>query len=395
MTAETREEREGAFRVDVEVIRDVERLQAVRAELEALPFTRFDADLDVYLAHLDTGAGARPYVALVRSGVRPVGAILARHGPSVLETKVGYRTRLRSQLTAITAVSGGIVAGDATVAAALAGAIDGALRAGEADACVVPSVAPDAHFTQAIRALPGWRRSGFEPTLPRLVADVPESFDAYLRARPAKARETIRRTRRKLPAALPNAVVRRFERLEELDELVELLEQLVGTTWQRGLGVGFVAAPAEVATYRIAMAGGRFRCWVLLDGSRPIAYALGWIYGGRYFGRFTGFDPEYAELAPGSFVVTSGIADLCGEPDLALFDFGAGESVFKRKLADRSELETDLVVFGTRPRLLVANALRSGGNGLAALARRGLADVPALNRLGRKWRGRAARIGGG
>ena len=361
-----------------------------------VPFAKFDADLDVYLAHTRATDEARPYVVLVRRSGKVVGAAMARLQRATLDVRLGFKLRYAPRLISIVGVHGGVWDSDEpSVAEAIVRTIDDSLRRREAEACFLPSLLEGSAVLDALHTVSRWRRGGFEPHKASPFVELPATFDEFISRRSKNTRSRIRRCQRQLLEQLPEARVRCFTKPDDLGELIEDLERVAQTTWQRQLGGGFVASKAEIETYRIAAARGLLRAWVLYDGLQPISFSVGWVHRRGFRSRFLGFDPRYGDVRAGLFVQLASIADLCADETVDFLDFGSGQTEVKRMLSDRSQLETDRTLFAPGPRPAVANALRTTANGYATLARAAIANLSAVNRARTAWRRRVAGASGG
>jgi CelD/BcsL family acetyltransferase involved in cellulose biosynthesis len=118
------------------------------------------------------------------------------------------------------------------------------------------------------------------------------------------------------------------------------------TTYHRRAGFGFADTPAARAELAFALAHGWQRAHVLCVDGRPIAFELGVLYRGTYFGRHTGFDPAFAALRPGVHLVVRVIERLCEERAAERLDLGLMDTQLKRTLGGVSEERVSLYLFG-------------------------------------------------
>ncbi len=93
-----------------------------------------------------------------------------------------------------------------------------------------------------------------------------------------------------------------------------------------------------------------------------------------------GFDPAYADLRVGNYVLLRLIADLCADESIDTLDYGFGDAEYKRRFGTRSWLEQDVHVFARRRRVRgrTRPAERATARGARRRAlRRGNVDRPA------------------
>ncbi|MEZ5287604.1 MAG: GNAT family N-acetyltransferase [Vicinamibacterales bacterium] len=167
------------------------------------------------------------------------------------------------------------------------------------------------------------RRAG----LPAYVLALPDTYDAYLRARSAKFRNHLRRTERKLAAA-GVVEVRELQVGEDFDAAYDALLQVERASWKQAHGTAITAVERQAAFYRDfgreAFAAGRLHVqWLSLDG-RPIAYNLGYLTAGGYHYLKTSYDHDARALGPATVLrarlveglIARGVArlDFPGEP---------------------------------------------------------------------------------
>jgi CelD/BcsL family acetyltransferase involved in cellulose biosynthesis len=360
--------------------RSTDELEAVRDAWSAFTWPRVDADLDFLAALVDCSPEAvRPHVAALGDAM-----VVGRIEETRLEARIGYRTVLKPSVRMLTVAHGGL-AGVAAVDEILR-----ALREGEADVALLPSLRADSALYEAARSRPPRRsrdRAVTVRTHRRL--ELPETFDEFVQSRSKSTRQSITRYTKKLERELGDRLsFRVYSRPEELDELFEAVEPVAAQTYQGGLGVALRDDERNRRLVALGLERGWFRNWVLSLDGRPVAFWPGWIYDRTFYIGTPGYKPELSDYRPGQYVLMHVFADLCADPEVDRCDFGPGDSEYKRRFSNEEWDEADVLVFAPTVKGLRVNA----GRTTVALADRGLRAVAGKTGLAeplkRAWRRR-------
>ena len=379
------------------VARTPDEVERLRAQCAALPIRSLDADFSWLLTVVEQRAEAqRPHIVLLE---RPDGRqilIAGRVEELPLEARIGYLAVAKPTVRTLFVVAGGIVGAESDDdRRAVVDALRGFLASREVEAVMLASLpVEDPMFALARTSVPWSRRDHAIRTEPRWVADIPDSYDAFLRGRSRNTRENVKRYGKRLVKAHGESMeVRLYTREEDLDQVCRDLDTVAGKTYQRGLGVAFSGDEQEQALMRLGMRNDWFRAWVLYIDGAPVAFWHGYRYGGA-FGTFSpGFDPALADLRVGLYLQMRMIETLCDDAGVDLLDFGSGDAQYKRSYGDRSAEEASLLLFGPGVRATRINLTRSA----VAVAARAAERVATNSELGRKlkkaWRDRLASRG--
>lgn len=373
------------------VARSVEDALALRDAWESLPIGSPHADLDFYLAVLDERDEALgPHAVLLLDEGLPTALVAMRLEEIPLVTTFGYREVYRPRVRALTLVPGGVVAPDPSAERELARSLLESLGKQEADVLVFPSLRHGSELFATVYAGVGaFRRSHFAEIRTHRRLTLPAGFEEFFASRTKKVRSGVRYDRKRLEQRLGSRL--RLERLDapgDLDRIFRDLVRVAELTYQSGLGAGFADTPERRRLTELSLERGWFRAWVLYDEQTPIAFWQGNVYRRVYHSGTTGYDPAYRKDRVGIYLLMRVIEDLCGEPDVDIFDFGFGDAEYKRHFSDEAWEETDLIVFGPTPRALLINATRTAVMGSAKGLRRGLERAGIADRVKRTWRRR-------
>ena len=161
------------------------------------------------------------------------------------------------------------------------------------------------------------------------------SFDRYFADFSAKSRSTCRRKLRRFAERSGGAIqVRMFAAEHEIDAFYEGARAVSRKSYQeRLLDAGLPAGAEALAGMRANARAGRLRGWLLyLDGA-PIAYLHAPAEGDALVYAHLGYDPEHADLSPGTVLQLEAMRMLMEERRYRLFDFTEGEGQHKKLFA--------------------------------------------------------------
>ena len=350
-------------------------VEALRPVWEAAPAADIDSDIDYFLAVAENAEQVvSPHVVRIRRAGLPDILVVARLENLPVRLQLAYWTFARVRLRAIVVTFGGVIGtrgaeDEALVMRELRRLLD----AGAADLLLMRNVDPRGTLHDAARRIAaGIRRAHAQPVDHLWAMSLPATLDALLAGRSAKSRSSFRREDRLLREEFGNRLtLRRFQRPDELDELCRDMERVSARTYQAGLGAGFANSPMERALVSLGLAKGRYRCWMLYAGERPIAFWAGAAHGGTFFPGTPGFDPDHARHSIGRYTMFRMIEDLCADPAVSRIDFGRGDAQYKTEYAAVTRQATDVWLAARRPWPVAVVGLLS----LAGLA----------NRHGRRW----------
>lgn len=181
--------------------------------------------------------------------------------------------------------------------------------------------------------------------------------------------------------------VRRIQAPEEIGEFVTLVNDLINRTWQhRRLGLKIDPAQ-KLELWREIAKLGAFRSYLLTQGNRAIAFAMGVQWKGHFTYEDTGYDPEFAGKSPGQVLLYRVIEDLIAENTPELLDFGYGENEYKRIYANYETLSGPIVI--VRNAILPCMAVRASQlrSAVGRAARAMLARAGAMSLIRHLHRG--------
>ncbi len=202
-----------------------------------------------------------------------------------------------------------------------------------------------------------------------------ETAEAYLAARSARVRGSIRRRLRNIEAAGRVAF-----HVTPPDDLAGALAWLPRMEAERTGRHGARPAPPGFlpAMVRRGLGRGLVHCSTLTLDDRPISWKFGYLLKGVYHGYYRAFDPAFAHLSPGSvhfFRLVDWMLAHGGE----MIDFGIGDHAYKREWTDGEAWEVrGLHVDSPAPISLARRSAAATLREAQGLARRlGVAASPA------------------
>lgn len=372
-----------------------EQAELLRSAWESNSWPNIDADPEFYWAVLEAREEARcPHVMVIeRDGGQPA-MVIARIDDARLELDLGYRTVFRPRARRLTVVPGGVVgASTADAAQMVTSELMLALRRGEADVVLLPSIPTDSPLYAAARtAPPALCRQRLVPAVLRWRVNLPENTDELWARFSSHTRRNLRNNGNRLRRGFADRLaIQDYSEPEDVDRIFRDLEHVSAKTYQRGLGIAFVETPERRRLVDLALAKGWFRAWVLEIDGAPAGFWYGYAYGGVLFTGTPGYDPKYAKYRIGTYLLTQVLEGLCADDLIDVVDFGAMDAEYKRRFADESWEEADVFIYAPTARGVALNAITTAVSGANALAKRVLVDTGLFARVRRAWRRRLAR----
>lgn len=189
-----------------------------------------------------------------------------------------------------------------------------------------------AHAEKRLReAMPGFL-IGAREDYERSYIAMSGSYDDYLARFSGKTRSTLRRKRRKVEQAGGGDLdMRTYLTPAEMDQFLQLAIPLSRRTYQaRLLDAGLPDDKDARAEMRELAADDRVRAYILFLDQRPIAYLYLPVAGHTLVYAHLGYEPDYAELSPGTVLQMAALERLFAEDQFQFFDFTEGDGAHKK-----------------------------------------------------------------
>jgi CelD/BcsL family acetyltransferase involved in cellulose biosynthesis len=204
--------------------------------------------------------------------------------------------------------------------------------------------------------------------------DLPRSFEAYLARFNSKHRNTLKRRVRILREHAGGSLeLRRITAPQDVSEFLRLGGALAQRSWQSARTDYLICDSPSWHRHLSDLADrGLLRSYLLMCGPTPCAYVLGFQgFGGYQFHR-TGYDPAFAQLAPGTVALYLLIEDLIRHDPPSWLSFEYGDQDYKRMFGT-SQVETASVFLLRRtPRNRARRLAHAGYRGLVAFLKKRL-----------------------
>jgi hypothetical protein len=212
------------------------------------------------------------------------------------------------------------------------------------------------------------------------------NFEDFIAKRPKKHRYSLRRIGRVFEAEFSGRV--RYETFHSLDHVgpfCEAAEQVARTTYQRGMGAGFMDCEENRKRLVLAARKGWLRGYVAFLGKQPLAFWYGERVGNVMYLTWTGFDPAYREYEVGTILFLKMIADLlsCGVTEI---DYGLGWAHYKERFGDLCLQEQDVAIYAPTFWGYGVNLLRTLEASLNRCGTKLLSWLKMRDKVKRRWR---------
>ena len=333
---------------EIRVYRSASELDEVREfwlANQRHPNTDFEHFLLVCLLR---GEVAGPWVVAVRHDGRYRALVVGRLERRIVPLQVGYLRLPGVRATALTILHSGVIGQlDEEAAGAVATEIERFLLDGDVDLATV-NLLPESDplwsaLTRSSQGLVGKTRPRWSTH--RELA-LPSEPGFLLRDMRSKHRAWIRRKEKDLNAASAGGVRWSWQSptATAIPEVCERLEAIAKTTYQRGLGVGFVDNDETRRRLTLFASRRQLRVMLLEIEGRPKAFWFGEVYCGVFHSAATGYTPDVREFEVGTLMFLR-MADELVREGVHRLDFGLGDAQYKERFADRSWREGTIHMF--------------------------------------------------
>jgi len=264
------------------------------------------------------------------------------------------------------------------------------LERGEADAAYLNLLRTDSELYKLATTIPGFlSRDHVRVTEPHYSTSVPGSRERLYAGLSSKSRQTLRRQARKIVDEFGAVRVQSYRHCSEVDDLILVTEQIAKKSYQRGIGVGFRDAPETRERLQFSAQKGWLRGYVLYLGDRPSAFWIGCLYQGTFVSDYLGHDPAFGKHSPGMYLVMNVLEAFCGQSEVIVVDFAAGEGQYKQVLGNRNWKETPLYLFARSWKGLKLSLFRYLTTRIDLAAKKVLDHTALLRKFKKYWRARA------
>ena len=333
-----------------QVARSNEEIDAIASVWRSL-HRHPNSDLDFYRTVVACRPEiVRPHVIVALRGGEPDAVLVGRIEERRIDFKVGYAKLFRPRVLVLTFVQEGLL-GNASIdnCRAFVFSIRESLRKGEAHMALLSHIPTNSPLFQAADGcLSGSERPRFTaPKLHRIAAVDYGRDGLYAHVLP-KIRKTQRRWKNLLQDYAGAVRIQPISKVSDLDEVIRDVEEVAKKTYQRGLGVGFIANPETHDLLKLAARNGWLWGRILYIADKPRAFWIGNVYRGTLHGDFVGYDPAFSEYSPGMFLMVKVVEELVNhvaEYGITQIDFGLGDAQYKEVFGTSGWEEMSAYIF--------------------------------------------------
>ena len=337
----------------------------------------------------------RPYVISVSKAGQTCVIAVARIVEQDLTCSIGYKTLSCGKVRQLDVIHGGLLGNyNDVLAGILVRECLAVLKRGEADVVFLSSIdAAGNVFKTALREPSFLCRDRAIRTQLHWEANLPETLEEFLKRLNKKHRYWLRRLERTLNTDFPGRIIyKRFADYEDIEALIDDLEYIAQTTYQRGLGAGFIKNDENIRRLTFGQEQGWLRVVVLHLDRRPRAFWMGSVYRKVFHSEATGYDPAFRKYELGTLVFLKMAESLCMEGVKAI-DFGLGDALYKKRFGDKHWEEGNVWIFSPSFRGVILNLTRTLLEGSVFRARQLITRLGFEQRMKTLWRRRIVKEG--
>ncbi|SHF60526.1 Acetyltransferase (GNAT) domain-containing protein [Microbulbifer donghaiensis] len=186
----------------------------------------------------------------------------------------------------------------------------------------------------------------------------------------AKTRGSFRRMDRKLCKLFADRVeLREFHAPDQVKEFISAAARIGECSYQHAMGVGVQNDASWREKLRLYADYGSLRAYLLVGDGKPLAYAVGALWGNTYSGIATSFLPEFATVSPGGYLLRRMIEQF-QQAGIRWFDLGVPDYDYKKVYGTLRREVATFCFFATTPAAKTATLLDSGVANLRKTVRR-------------------------
>jgi CelD/BcsL family acetyltransferase involved in cellulose biosynthesis len=245
---------------------------------------------------------------------------------------------------------------------------------------------------QSLQDLPGLAaRDRLARPEPHSLMRLPATLDQVYAGLSASSRADVRRKRKKMQVDFGDALkVTCIREAAEIEPALPTVEAIARKTYQRGLHVGFEDTPQMLGRLKLYAQKGWLRIYLVHIGDKPCAFWIGTVYDNIFCSDYLGFDPQFRNYSPGTFLLSEMIKDFCAAGVNAI-DFGFGEGDYKGRFGNCRLMESSIYVFAPTLKGIAMNAARTTVGMTDRVLKRVMERAGLLARAKKYWRARIAK----
>ena len=234
--------------------------------------------------------------------------------------------------------------------------------------------------------LPGWLLFARQYYPRHHVVMVDGDFDRWWQGFSARTRSTLSRKARRLADRFDGGfTIEAYRTPDEVRHFMTAAQPLARRTYQaRLLGAGLPTDEAAVIRAIAAAEEDALRCFLLVADGRAIAYLYLPVRDDVLIYAHLGYDPDFADLSPGTVLHVEAMRRLYAERRFRAFDFTEGDGAHKAQFGRAAVPCADVIAMRATLRNRLALAALRGADGFARRAKMLAARAGIVASL-RKW----------
>lgn len=381
--------------VTVRILRKTSELEELRETWTAWGGQK-DSDIDVLLGLVQSRDEVlNPHVVVICRNGKPDAMLIGRLERRKIAFKIGYLPIFKERSRVITFQRGALRGNpsDENCKEAIH-AILNSLKSREADLAMLINPRTDSFLFKRALSLPGSLSRDYLPIAqPHRLMRLPDTMEKVYLGLSSKHRKHLRSEEKKIQSRFNGRLkISCFREVAELETAVAHVEEIARKTYQRGIAGRLDDNPRkrDVSHLHLDAKKSWLRIFVLFEGDTPIAFWIGAVYNGWFYSEGTGYDPQYGEYSPGTYLLVKMIETFCKE-GLKGIDFGLGDAMYKQRFGNDSFEEATVHLFAPHMKGLLLKVMLTGASATDNALKSLLARTRLLPKVKRLWRDRLAR----
>ena len=215
------------------------------------------------------------------------------------------------------------------------------------------------------------------------------TYEEFFKERSSKQRNQLRKKEKVFSERFGAAFeLREYRQPQQVMEFLSAAKTINRKTYQyRMFGERIDDDERSIAAARRAAVAGCFRSFVLWHGGQPLCFVLGHQRtDGTFEHRYTGFDPDHRDAAPGIYCNILLLQRLYETDRPRILDFGSGDAEYKRLFSNETRMTASPVLLPRQWRFLIAHAMYEGSAALNETMKRLLLRMGVKDWLKRRMR---------
>jgi len=324
--------------------REIEEIRGFWENIAYHPNT----DIDHYLTVINSMDNIiSPYIILFSINGQPEALAVGRLEKKAMEIVLGYKTLFKIKTTCLTILYSGLLGNwSKELYNVLVKELMNALRSRVADIAWFNLLQMESELYSVARQLPNlFCRDHIIAKKPHWKMTLPDTFDQFMKKMTAKHRYWINRLPRVLEKDYPDKVEYKiFRNLDNLEQLFTDAEHVAKTSYQRGIGAGFIDNSLMRQRFILYAEKGHLRTYLLYVEGKPCAFWIGTLYKNTFYLNFTSYNAEYKRYEPGTILFIKMIQDVINE-GASEIDFGFGDAFYKQRFGNQQWDESSTYIY--------------------------------------------------